>query len=112
MGSDKGVRQAHIDQTCPMTAVGLPAVAFALVVVASPFLSSDLVHAGAAEVAALPLDYEIVSRRPHDPEAFTQGLVLDPTGRLFEIDGPPGPVEPARGRRPGRTGPSPAGAPR
>ena len=55
--------------------------------VASPFLSSDLVHAGAAEVAALPLDYEVVSRRPHDPEAFTQGLVLDPTGRLFESTG-------------------------
>ena len=33
------------------------------------------------------LAYEVVSRRPHDPEAFTQGLVLDPLGRLFESTG-------------------------
>jgi glutaminyl-peptide cyclotransferase len=33
------------------------------------------------------LAYEVVARRPHDPEAFTQGLVLDPLGRLFESTG-------------------------
>jgi glutamine cyclotransferase len=31
--------------------------------------------------------YEVVSVRPHDPEAFTQGLTLAPDGRLFESTG-------------------------
>jgi glutaminyl-peptide cyclotransferase len=41
------------------------------------------------ERAARPprLGYEVISRRPHDPEAFTQGLVLDAAGRLFESTG-------------------------
>jgi glutaminyl-peptide cyclotransferase len=29
----------------------------------------------------------VVSRRPHDPDAFTQGLLLDPAGRLYESTG-------------------------
>jgi glutaminyl-peptide cyclotransferase len=33
------------------------------------------------------LSYEIVSRRPHDPAAWTQGLVGDAQGRLFESTG-------------------------
>jgi glutamine cyclotransferase len=33
------------------------------------------------------LDWEVVSRRPHDPEAFSQGLQLDGDGRLFESTG-------------------------
>jgi glutaminyl-peptide cyclotransferase len=33
------------------------------------------------------LAWEVVSRRPHDPSAFTQGLVLDPSGRLYESTG-------------------------
>ena len=33
------------------------------------------------------LEWEVVSRRPHDPEAFTQGLVLGLDGRLFESTG-------------------------
>ena len=33
------------------------------------------------------LDWEVVSRRPHDPGAFTQGLQLDPVGRLYESTG-------------------------
>lgn len=38
--------------------------------------------------AAVPfLEWEVVSRRPHDAEAFTQGLVLDDDGRLFESTG-------------------------
>ena len=33
------------------------------------------------------LRWEVVSRRPHDTAAFTQGLVLDASGRLFESTG-------------------------
>jgi glutaminyl-peptide cyclotransferase len=33
------------------------------------------------------LDWEIVSRRPHDSTSFTQGLVLDDAGRLYESSG-------------------------
>lgn len=33
------------------------------------------------------LVWEEVSRRPHDPDAFTQGLQLDGRGRLFESTG-------------------------
>jgi glutamine cyclotransferase len=33
------------------------------------------------------LDWEVVTRRPHDTEAFTQGLQLDEDGRLFESTG-------------------------
>lgn len=47
-----------------------------------------------AVVAASPLageppaiDWQVVSRRPHDGEAWTQGLLLDPQGRLFESTG-------------------------
>ena len=82
-----------------MTTVGLPAIALALaLVVAAPLLGSS-----ADRVAALPLDHEVVSRRPHDAEAFTQGLVLDPSGRLFESTGLLGrsslrEVDPADGR--------------
>jgi glutaminyl-peptide cyclotransferase len=42
----------------------------------------------AATARAIPLlDWEIVSRRPHDPRAFTQGLQLAEDGRLFESTG-------------------------
>ena len=41
----------------------------------------------AAPEEVLYLDWEVVSRRPHDPAAFTQGLLLDPRGRLFESTG-------------------------
>ena len=37
--------------------------------------------------ATKDLAWEVVSRRPHDPAAFTQGLVLDPNGRLYESTG-------------------------
>jgi glutamine cyclotransferase len=36
------------------------------------------------------LDWEVVSRRPHDPFAWTQGLQLDAQGRLFESTGQEG----------------------
>ena len=71
--------------TSPWSAVAL--VALALVVLASPVASSALAHESIAPRLAAPLDHAVVSRRPHDPEAFTQGLVLDPSGRLFESTG-------------------------
>jgi glutamine cyclotransferase len=38
--------------------------------------------------AAVPfLAWEVISRRPHDAEAFTQGLVLADDGRLYESTG-------------------------
>ena len=43
-----------------------------------------------ASVAPSPvplLDYEVVSRRAHDTAAYTQGLLLDDAGRLFESTG-------------------------
>ena len=41
------------------------------------------------EAAATPeaLSIEVLSRVPHDPDAFTQGLVFDDDGRLFESVG-------------------------
>ena len=45
---------------------------------------------GLATTAVTPppiLEWEEVSRRPHDPAAFTQGLVFDAAGRLFESTG-------------------------
>lgn len=49
------------------------------------------------------LTYEVVSRRPHDATAWTQGLVMDQGGRLFESTGRVGlsslrEVDPRRGR--------------
>ncbi|MEX1345456.1 MAG: glutaminyl-peptide cyclotransferase [Candidatus Limnocylindrales bacterium] len=47
----------------------------------------------AATVAASPpmpvpfLEWEVVSRRPHDPGAFTQGLLVAEDGRLYESTG-------------------------
>ena len=41
-----------------------------------------------ASMAPVPfLEWEVVSRRPHDTAAFTQGLQLDGGGRLFESTG-------------------------
>ena len=58
------------------------------------------------------LEWEVVSRRPHDTAAFTQGLLLDDAGRLFESTGRWGQsdlreVDPATGEVL-RTQPSPA----
>jgi glutamine cyclotransferase len=33
------------------------------------------------------LGHEVLARRPHDPTAYTQGLLLDDEGRLFESTG-------------------------
>jgi glutaminyl-peptide cyclotransferase len=51
-------------------------------------ITSNPPVASAARGAAPPLlVWEVVSRRPHDPEAWTQGLELDEDGRLFESTG-------------------------
>jgi glutaminyl-peptide cyclotransferase len=52
--------------------------------------------------SGLEIDWQVVSRRAHDPQAFTQGLQLDRRGRLFESTGQYGEsslreVEPASG---------------
>jgi glutamine cyclotransferase len=48
--------------------------------------------ASADEVVEPPLlEWELVSRRPHDTGAWTQGLLLDGQGRLFESTGSTGP---------------------
>ena len=38
----------------------------------------------AGDGSATAIAWEVVSRRPHDARAFTQGLQLDAAGRLFE----------------------------
>jgi glutamine cyclotransferase len=52
--------------------------------------SAAVSPAASASPVAGPVPYlawEVVSRRPHDDAAFTQGLVLAPDGRLFESTG-------------------------
>ena len=50
--------------------------------------SSALPAASDGPVVDAPeLGWEVVSRRPHDAEAWTQGLQLDGAGRLFESTG-------------------------
>jgi glutaminyl-peptide cyclotransferase len=60
------------------------AVGLALLVLAAPLGS-----ARATDDASGPalLGHEVVSVRPHDPRAFTQGLLLDGDGALFESTG-------------------------
>jgi glutaminyl-peptide cyclotransferase len=74
---------------------------------ALPFVVATLIAmAPAASVepdrSGLEIDWQVVSRRAHDPQAFTQGLQLDRRGRLFESTGQYGEsslreVEPASG---------------
>jgi glutamine cyclotransferase len=47
-------------------------------------LAAILAAAPAAPAPVPGLEWEVVSRRPHDTAAFTQGLVFDDEGRLFE----------------------------
>jgi glutaminyl-peptide cyclotransferase len=55
----------------------------------APAATTALPGAPAATPAATPvaLSFEVVTRRAHDPDAFTQGLVLDGDGRLYESTG-------------------------
>jgi glutamine cyclotransferase len=46
-----------------------------------------LASASAAPTPVRVLEWEVVSRRPHDTAAYTQGLLLDDEGRLFESTG-------------------------
>lgn len=43
--------------------------------------------ASASPAPIMLLGYDIVSTRPHDTGAWTEGLLLDPSGRLFESTG-------------------------
>lgn len=54
----------------------------------SPTPGTTAVPRPSTTPASVPLlAWEVVSRRPHDATAFTQGLVLDADGRLFESTG-------------------------
>ena len=46
--------------------------------------AAPVAPAPAAPAPAPGLEWDVVSRRPHDAAAFTQGLVFDDEGRLFE----------------------------
>ncbi len=78
----------------------VPVLAALLTVVplASPAMADDLAIADDGEALTSPgtsvlaspapvLGWDIVSRRPHDSEAWTQGLQLDGFGRLYESTG-------------------------
>jgi glutaminyl-peptide cyclotransferase len=52
-----------------------------LVALASPIASAP------PTLSPALFGYQVRSVRPHDPDAFTQGLVLAPDGRLFESTG-------------------------
>lgn len=54
-------------------------------ITASPGATSPTGTGGTGAVEHLR--YEVVAAHPHDPEAFTEGLLLDPAGRLFESVG-------------------------
>ncbi len=59
---------------------------FTLMGLAAIVTLASAVPVGSADPVPL-LDWQVVSRRPHDGTAFTQGLQLDPAGRLFESTG-------------------------
>jgi glutamine cyclotransferase len=75
----------------------LAAVLLAIATTLAPPIARPLASAPLASPSstALPpetrrpatLAWEVVSRRPHDALAWTQGLQLDPEGRLFESTG-------------------------
>ena len=56
-------------------------------VVVAALLTLLLSHASLAEGGAPSLGWQVVSTRPHDAGAWTQGLQLDPQGRLYESTG-------------------------
>lgn len=65
-------------------------MAILLIVLAAAIAASPvpIASAWASPDASVPfLSWEVVSRRPHDASAFTQGLQLDAAGRLFESTG-------------------------
>jgi glutaminyl-peptide cyclotransferase len=72
-------------------AAALLIAAFVLVVApirSEPAVATTPTPTPAATTEPVPrLAWEVVSRRPHDDAAFTQGLLLDGDGRLFESTG-------------------------
>ena len=56
-------------------------------IVASCLLLLVTTAASPSPAAAPTIDWQVVSRRPHDVLAWTQGLQLDAEGRLFESTG-------------------------
>lgn len=56
------------------------------IVVGGPFIAQSSLT-GHAQEGASELAYEVLSRRPHDAAAFTQGLQSDGQGGLFESTG-------------------------
>ena len=52
-----------------------------------PVVLAALLAVSATPAPVSLLDYEVVSRRAHDSAAYTQGLLLDDEGRLFESTG-------------------------
>ncbi len=60
------------------------------ILLSAPFAvtaASPAPEASASPTSVPVLGWEVVSRRPHDPTAFTQGLLLDGNGRLYESTG-------------------------
>lgn len=68
--------------------MNLLATILSLLVAASPtVMPASGTDAGATSGSVDVIGWEVVSRRPHDADAFTQGLQLDGSGRLFESTG-------------------------
>ncbi len=69
--------------------LGLAAVALAPGSASTPAPSAPLTGGAAPSSATTPplLGWSVVSVRPHDVTAFTEGLLLDADGRLFESTG-------------------------
>ena len=57
------------------------------VAVALSFGLATVPPTASAPAAPPALDWEVISRRPHDATAWTQGLQLDDDGRLYESTG-------------------------
>jgi glutamine cyclotransferase len=72
-------------QTAPVTSL-IILLLLALVASCSVAASSSTIAGASGELPPL-LEWEVVSRRPHDVEAYTQGLLLDGEGALFESTG-------------------------
>jgi glutaminyl-peptide cyclotransferase len=62
-------------------------VALALALALGPLTPSAPASSRMAAQTTTGLSWELVSRRPHDPAAWTQGLQLDDDGRLYESTG-------------------------
>jgi glutaminyl-peptide cyclotransferase len=70
--------------------LALPVLVLALaapVAAQSPATSALPTEAPSSPAPIARLGYEVVARRPHDDTAWTQGLLFDADGRLFESTG-------------------------